>query len=225
MKNRIFTDQELKQMGRLTLDLIHEAIDNGDYKKAKGLSKRMYQEFMFMHDLYRDWVTALMTYIYENYGENALYESMKKAVATYLRTTVELHQKLDFRKRVETFVAGVRGHGQPIEITEDDEKIIVKGSSCPGKLLLESGKYGPPTNFAMIQTRHALTFQADDFPIYCCHAPIQEQLAIDWIGQPVYVSNPPSKMGREPCECYIYKNNTDIPETVYKRVDRQKFAL
>jgi len=222
MGNRIFTDQELKQMGRLTLDLIHEAIENGDLEKAKGLSKRMYQEFMFMHDLYRDWVAALMTYIYESYGENALNDSMRKAVATYLKTSVELHKSLDFRKRVEMFIAGVRGHGQPVEITEDDEKVIVKGNTCPGKSLLEGGKYGPPTNFAMIKNPSALTFQANDFPIYCCHAPVQEQLAIDWIGEPVYVSNPPDKMAKEPCQCCIYKDRKNIPERVYERVNRRK---
>jgi len=225
LKKKVFTDQELNEMGRLTLNLIHEAIDIGDLKKAKGLSKRMYQEFMFMHDLYRDWLTALMTYIYENHGENALYESMKKAVATYLKASVELHQRSDFRKRVEMLIAGVRGHGQPLEITEDDEKVIVKGTRCAGELLLESGKYGPPCNFAMLQKPHTLTFQTTDFPIYCCHAPIQEQLAIDWIGEPVYVSNPADKMAREACQCCIYKNRKDVPAKVYERVGRRKSVL
>ena len=222
MKKREFTDQELKEMGQLTLDLIKQAIESGELKKAQGLSKRMYQEFMFMHDLYRDWLTALMTYIYEKYGEDALHESMEKAVATYLKGSIELHQKAGFRKRVEMLIAGVRGHGQPFDVTEDDEKITVKGVHCTGELLLKSGKYGPPCNFKMIQKPHTLTFQTTDFPVYCCHAPIQEQLAIDLIGEPVYVSNPSDKMAQEPCQCCIYKDAKNVPAGVYERVGRKK---
>lgn len=222
MSNREFTDDELKEMGQLTVDLIKQAIDNGDLKKAKGLSKRMYQEFMFMHDLYRDWLTALMTYIYENHGEKALYESMRKAVSVYLAASLELHQKSNFRKRVEALVAGVRGHGQSFEITEDDEKVSMKGIRCPGQLLLESGKYDSPCNFIMLQNPHDMTFQTKDFPVYCVHAPIQEQVAIDLIGEPVYVSNPPDKMAKEPCLCCIYKDRKHVPEKVYERVGRHK---
>jgi len=222
MKRREFTDQELKEMGQLTLDLITQAIESGDLKKAKGLSKRMYQEFMFMHDLYRDWLTALMTHSYEVHGEEDLYLAMNKAVATYLRGSVEIKKKSGFRQYVEMLLAGVRGHGQPIEISEDDEKIVVKGAKCTGQVLLKNGSYGPPCNFTLIQNPHDLTFNMKDFPIYCCHAPIQEQLSIDWMGEPVYVSIPSEKMAAEPCQCLIYKNRKDVPEQVYTRVGRKK---
>ena len=79
--NRIFTDQELKEMGTRTLDLVHQAIDAGDKEKAKELATRMYQEFNFLHDGYMFWVTGLQTYIYKNYGIEAVEEAEREAAA------------------------------------------------------------------------------------------------------------------------------------------------
>ena len=39
-EQRIFTDQELKEMGARTLDLVLEAIDAGDKDKAKALASQ-----------------------------------------------------------------------------------------------------------------------------------------------------------------------------------------
>lgn len=222
MDNRFFTDDELKEMGESTLELLKQAIDNGDKEKAKGLSKRMSMEFQFMHDLYRNWVAALMSHIYENHGEDDLHLAMRKAVSAYLRGSAELHRKSDFRERVRLMVAGARGHCRPMEITEDDEKVCIKMKCCAGEMLLKNGFYGPPQNFTMIKTPHLLTFQMTDFPVYCCHAPVQEELAIEWIGEPVYVSMPAEKMALEGCRCYIYKDPEKIPAEVYERVGKKK---
>ena len=224
MTERVFTKKELEEMGRTTLDLITEAIDAGDKEKAKKLSKRMCSEFRFMHDLYRDWIASLMTYIYENHGEEDLCKAMKKAAEAYLKPMAEEYAKADFRRRVEMVVGGGRGHLQPQEVTEDDEKVCAKATPCgSGELLFKSGAYGPPRNFTMIQKPHVCTYGMTDFPIYCCHSPIHELLAIEWIGEPMFVAYPAEKgMAREGCLCCIYKDPKDIPEEVYKRIGLEK---
>ena len=42
---RVFTDKELEEMGKRTLDLLLEAIDSGDKERARNLAQRMYKEF------------------------------------------------------------------------------------------------------------------------------------------------------------------------------------
>ena len=78
-KNRVFTDEELKEMGALTLDLILEAISADDKDKAKELCNRMYQEFQFLHDAYMFWVSGLLTHIYRRYGVDALEQAEREA--------------------------------------------------------------------------------------------------------------------------------------------------
>ena len=54
MTNRVFTQEELEEMGKRTIDLLTEAIEAGDKERAKKLAGRMYREFSAMHDLYVD---------------------------------------------------------------------------------------------------------------------------------------------------------------------------
>ena len=83
--NRVFTDAELEEMGKRTVDLICEAVDAGDKEKAKKLAHRMYREFQSMHDLYRDWSTGLLSYIYDNYGDETLYEAMHHSCSVWYK--------------------------------------------------------------------------------------------------------------------------------------------
>jgi hypothetical protein len=78
-KKRIFTDKELKDMGTRTLDLVLEAIEAGDKAKAKELAQRMYKEFNFLHDGFMLWVTGLQSYIYKNYGIEAVEKAEREA--------------------------------------------------------------------------------------------------------------------------------------------------
>ena len=62
-----------------TRDLIDEAIDEGELEKAKRLNHRMYAEWLSMHDLYVNWVTSLLSYIYDHYGMKPLSEAIKQS--------------------------------------------------------------------------------------------------------------------------------------------------
>ena len=45
---------EISEMEKRTVDRIIEAIEAKDFDKAKKLTHRMYNEFLSMHDLYRN---------------------------------------------------------------------------------------------------------------------------------------------------------------------------
>lgn len=49
-EKRIFTDQELEEMGARTLDLLLTAIDAGDKEGAQARAWRMQKEFQYLHD-------------------------------------------------------------------------------------------------------------------------------------------------------------------------------
>ena len=125
MSERIFTDEELREMGTRTLDLVLEAIDAGDKEKAKALAKRMKEEFNFLHDGYFFWVTGLQTYIYKNYGIDAVEEAEREAHNIEAKVVFKPPEKTDIRSRVEHLASGLRGHMQPIEIVEDDKNILL----------------------------------------------------------------------------------------------------
>ena len=221
--DRVFTDEELEEMGRPTLDVLLEAIEAGDLDKAKESSNRMYSESLRFHDLACVWLAAFMSEVYENHGEEAFYRAMRRGVEAYFKSGAEKLNEADFRTRVQMRAAGFRSHLNPLRVVEDNEKVSMQMIPCgSGQRLLKMGCYGPSMNCTMMQSPHPMTYGMTDFPIYCTHAPIQEILAIEWFGAPVYITEAPDKMARESCWHHMYKDFRNVPDRYYDRVGKKK---
>jgi hypothetical protein len=222
-ENRVFSEQELREMEPLTLDSIIEAIDAGEKEKAKELTRRMYKESLSIHDSYVNVQAATHSYIYKTFGSEGLEKALRDTFKPIAEAAHRASADADIRTRVKTMVHVLRGHLRPLKLEEDDEKICITMQPCgSGQMLVEGGAYGPPRNYAMLNEPHPLTFGMADFPVYCCHDPILEILAMELSGYPRVVCYPPDKMGTAPCRFCIYKDPNNIPEEVYTRVGKEK---
>jgi len=220
---RIFTDGELEEMGTRTLDLVLKAIDAGDKGKAKELADRMYREFNRLHDGYMTWVTALLGFIYKNYGIEVLEQVEREAHTIEANLVFKPSGKTDFRSRVEGMVGGLRGHLQPITVKEDDEKVTITMKPCgSGERIIRMGGYEPEIGLVRVKEAHPITYGMKDFPIYCVHCPIMEMLDMERNGDfgSVHIVSDP--IGQEHCQFALYKNNADIPEGSYTRIGKKK---
>ena len=217
---RIFTDQELKEMGTRTLDLVLEAIDAGDKEKAKALAQRMYKEFNYLHDGYGFWVSGLQTFIYKNYGIEALEKAEREAHTTEAKVVFKPPEKKDIRSLVEHLAGGLRGHLQPISIKEDDEKITLTMQPCgSGERIVQNGGY--EAGLARVKDPHRITWGLKDFPIYCVHCPVMEMLDVENTGNfmAVHIVSEPIYQGS--CQFAFYKNPSEIPEEFYTRIGKR----
>ena len=204
--NRLFTEEELDALGQRTLDLLTAALEKGETATAKKLARRMYNEFSGMHDLYRDWVTHLLTFIGERYGDDILAEALQETVGGYTRRLAGNYAGKDLRSRIAILLAGFRGHLQPFEIEEDDEKLTVTPRPCgSGGRLIQDGGYQAPCNFLKIKNPQPMTFDRPDFPVYCAHCHFQNTTPLTEGGDPLFVTEPSEEPGRLPCRVYIYK--------------------
>jgi len=220
---RVFTEEELKEMGTPSLDLVMEAIDSGNKERAKELANRMKKEFNHLHDGYMVWVTGLLSYIYRNYGVDAVEEAEKEAHGIEGRTVFKPSGKTDFRSRVEEMAGGLRGHMQPVVIKEDDEKITLTMKPCgSGERLIQMGGYEPEFGLGKIKDPHPVTWGMKDFPLYCVHCPVMEMLSIENSGDMgvAHLVSEPKVFGE--CHFAVYKNPKDIPEEYYSRIGRKK---
>ncbi len=221
--NRVFTDEELKEMGTRTLDRILEAIDKNDKEKAKELANRMYKEFNHLHDGYMIWITGLLSYIYRNHGIDAVEEAEREAHTIEAKTVFKPSGKTDFRSRVEEMARGLRGHLQPITIEEDDEKVTLTMKPCgAGQRIIQMGGYDPEVGLARVKEPHRITWGMKDFPIYCVHSPVMEMLSIENTGNfgPVHFVS--DSMNMRSCHFALYKDSADIPEELYDRIGKNK---
>jgi len=221
--NRVFTDKELEEMGKRTLDLVLNAIDAGDREKAKELAHRMYTEFNFLHDGYFTWVTGLQTYIYQNMGVDALEEAERMAHTIESKIAFIPSGETEFRARVEDMVHGLRGHLQPITVAEDDEKVTITMKPCgSGERLIQKGGY--EQGLARVKEPHKITWGMKNFPIYCVHCPIMEALDIENAGDFLFCHFVSDPIGKEHCQFVFYKDPANIPEEFYTRIGKKKPA-
>jgi len=225
--SRIFTDDELREMGTRTLDLLLEAIDAGDGEKARRLAERMYGESALLHDGSMFWIAGLQTYIYKKLGMDALEEAERVAHTAEAKTVFSpLETPKDLRSMVEQLAGTLRGHLQPVKIEEDDEKICLAMQPCgSGARIIKKGGYAPEVGLVRIADPHPSTWGLKDFPIYCTHCPIMERMQVENLGSLGACRIFTEPVGSGDCKFVFYKNPADIPEEFYSRIGKKKPAL
>jgi hypothetical protein len=225
MQDRLFSQSEIEEMEKRTVDRLLAAIDAGDKEKAKKIGQRMYNEFLSMHDLYRNWTTAMLSEIGRRFGDEALEQIMTEGVKAWWLPNLEKLPKgpETLPQRVKMFVAGLRGHLQPMNIEEDEEKVVIQMRPCGsgGRLVLE-GKYEGPNAFLTVEKPQRMTYNRANFPVYCAHEPPMELVDIEKNGAPFVVVEPAAVLGKEHCSFIIYKDPSKVPAKYYERLGLKK---
>lgn len=225
MGERIFSEGEIAEMEERTIDRLLTAIDAGDTERAKRLATRMHNEALAMHDLYRDKAAALQSFIGVRFGDAVLQEALiESARAWWLPILARMPKGREgLKHRIKMYVAGLRGHLQPLAIREDDETVTIQMKPCGsgGRLILE-GKYEGPNALYTIRTPSMMTYHRDSFPAYCAHEAPMELLDIEVNGTPLMVVEPARSLGHEPCTFVLYKDPAKVPERYYVRLGLAK---
>jgi hypothetical protein len=233
MAERWFSDEELEQLSRPTMDRALEAIDAGDGEEAKRLCEEMKHESQFMHDLLVDGVAGLISFVKAKLGDEGVEEAWTYSLVRSWKRPVETIAATDRRQIARALAATWRAHSTSgvgpnpgaFEITEDDEKLTFRMNPCgSGQRLWRNRRYGPE-GFGVTDGAHDWSYGREGFPLYCTHcAFMNETLPIRWIGHPVYPSDPPEDFDRDPCTWYWYKDPADIPARHWERYGMSKPA-
>jgi hypothetical protein len=227
MAERILNQDEIAEMEKLNVDRVIEAIEADDPESAKKLARRMYNEFLSMHDLYRNWAAATLSFIGKRFGNQVLEEAMDAGVKSWWLPNLEKmpagEDAAALKGRVKMFVAGLRAHLMPIHIEEDDEKIVLQMRPCGsgGRLVLE-GKYEGPDALLTLEGKKLLTYGRENFPVYGAHEPIMELQDIKAHGTPFMVVEPAHELGKQHCNFIIYKDRKKVPAKYYERLGLKK---
>ena len=222
---KLFTDEELKDLGALTIDKLKEAADKGDAETVKALADKMYSQLAYLHDGYMCWISGLLTWIYENHGAEELEAAEVFAHTLEAKVAFLPAGEMSFKESVERHCDILKGHVyQQIDVSEDDEKVVVAVNPCgSGGRLIKMGAY--EKGFAAVKEKCPITWGRGDLPIYCCHCPIMEIMSLDNGGDISFIHpNVPTISGEGRCEYHMYKNPENIPEEYYARLGRKRPA-
>jgi hypothetical protein len=224
---RWFTDTELNDMSTPTMDRAIAALDAGDTDTARRLCEEMKHEWRFLHDLMVEGIAGLISYVQHAIGEDAVADAWRYGNERGWKDNVDSIDALPRREIVKALAATWRAHSTSgvgpkpgaFSVTEDDEKFTFTMNPCgSGQRLVRRGKYEGDAAFGTTNEAHDWSYGRKDFPLYCTHCAFMNEIQpIDWIGYPIYPSDPPGDFHRDPCTWYWYKDPADIPARHFER--------
>jgi hypothetical protein len=231
MAERWFTQDELHQMSRPTMDRAVEAIDRGDLDEARARCEEMKHEWRLLHDIMVEGMGGLISFIQDRLGDDGVAEAWQYGLERGWQGHVRAIAEVDRKLLVHALAANWRAHScsatgpQPgaFTVTEDDEKLTFQMNPCgSGQRLWRMGRYEGPNALGRTDEAHDWSYGRAGFPLYCTHCSfMNEILPTRWIGYPVYPSDPPEDFDRDPCTWYWYKDPADIPERHFARYGQE----
>jgi len=219
---KIFNEKELAELSKSRLTLAKNAIQRGDKEEAEKQVQALYDEFRVAHDLYRDWLTDILSEIGRQFGDQKLHEIMVKTVRNYLLPLGELFKK-GFKACVEATAAIWRAHFSSFELKEDEEKVTFFLNPCgSGGRQIQDGKYGPPLNLLRIEKPQIMTGQSKNCPVYCAHCISMTEVMLDEKMDFAYVVEVEDNKQDGRHLFHIYKDRSKIPEKIFQNLGRTK---
>jgi tRNA(Ile2) C34 agmatinyltransferase TiaS len=77
MGERWFSDEELQEMARPTMDRAIEALDRGDVETARALCEAMKHEWRSLHDLMVEGIAGLISFVQEKLGDDGVADAWR----------------------------------------------------------------------------------------------------------------------------------------------------
>jgi hypothetical protein len=230
---RVFTPEELAEFSKDCLALALEALERGDTETAKVWIRKQEETKHVIHDAYLHWVAALLSHIYDHWGEDEAVAAIRETVRGFslaiLDQKTRLIREQGMRGWIEEIVAVWRQHASHpgLTVEEDEEKFVFTLRPCgSGGRLIDMGAYEGPHAYRRLQKAGPHTWGEEGLPIYCAHCPwAHEILPLSAGGEGaqlwVHASPFPQKPG-DPCVHHVYKDPSRIPERYYERIARQR---
>ena len=87
MGERWFTDEEMAELSRPTMDRAIEALERGDAEQAKALCEEMKHEWRLLHDIMVDGLAGLISFVQERLGDEGVEEAWPHPVSARAAST------------------------------------------------------------------------------------------------------------------------------------------
>src|SRR2546423_11382146 len=89
MGERWFSEDELEQMSRPTMDRAIDALDRGDVDEARELCEEMKHEWRYLHDLMVEGIGGLISFVPERLGDEGVADARDFGQGRGLRPAVD----------------------------------------------------------------------------------------------------------------------------------------
>lgn len=161
-------------------------------------------------DLYRDWISALLSDLYRRHGVDELEEAHRRVGADTMR---HLTAAVDgpFKDQAAGFVRLLTAHFSEVELHEDEDKLTIVQDPCGtcGRQVAQ-GRHRPPVDLAVVTEDHLSTWGRGTTTVYRTHVPVWHvSVATEVLGAPWPVNQCPHGEVAGPCTILLYKDPSD----------------
>lgn len=182
----------------------------------------------FAHDRHLHLVAGWIGFAVDELGEGELGwlwgELEADGIAAYARyDRSRTPWSESFAFLVQCAIEGMHGHlGGPrglgeVSVEDHGDRVQLTFSPCGS-----GGRIRADERFGVTTERHDWAWNEVGVCHYCVHCCVLQQLsAIDNLGYPARVIDPPLKPG-DACSWTVYRDPDDVPESAYRRVGRRK---
>jgi len=222
--DRVLSEAEIARMELPLWEQAKRAIDAGDDETAKTLIDRAVVQWAGLKDYSINWITSLLTFVAEEMGEDAVERALRAAGETFVRPRRDTGTEwgaLPAAQRAKVIARSMLGNMGTVEVSEDDDKIVLAFRCGSGGKLIDDAKYEGEHAYATLRERAGRTFMRDELPVYCAHCSVNNEIQpVEWGATPTSIEHPPERPG-EPCVHHIYKDTDAMPAEVYVRIGMQ----
>lgn len=158
-----------------------EAIKAGRTEEAIKFVKELAEDSHPVHDRMSEWSNALLTYIGDKLGEEAVLDATRRLMNEIYSDRFEQLRKLSHEEIVQWNVRSARTHFSKFYVEEDDEKTALVITNCgAGGRLMKEGKYDIsdryPINWGTTKKAYPWSYNTVGMPWYCVHMYVWEEI-------------------------------------------------
>ena len=221
MADRMLSDAEIARMETPLWEQAKAAIDAGDLDGAKDLVDRAVTQWAALKDYSINWITSLLTFVADELGEEAVERALRTTGEEFVRPrrdTGTAWSELPASARAKVIARSMLGNMGAVEVSEDDEKIVLSFRCGSGGKLIDDGRYEGEHAYATLREPAGRTFSRDELWVYCAHCSVNNEIQpVEWGEAPTSIEFPPERRG-EPCVHHVYKDVNAIPAEAYERI-------
>jgi hypothetical protein len=223
MTDRMLGDDEIARMATPLWEQARAAYHDGRADDGDRLLDAAAQQWGALKDYSINWITSLLTFVGEELGEEAVERALRKTGEEFVRPRRDTGTdwgSLPASARAKVIARAMVANMGAVEVTEDDEKIVLAFRCGTGGKLIDDGRYEGEHAYLTLREQSGRTFMRDELPVYCAHCSVNNEIQpIEWGGAPTSIEHPPEHKG-EPCVHHIYKDVHAIPPEAYERIDK-----
>ena len=166
-------------------------------------------------------ITSLLSFIADELGEEAVERALRSTGERFIRgrrdTGVDWGE-LPASARAKVVARAMLGNFGEVDVSEDDEKVVLSIRCGTGGRLVEEGRYEGDDAYVTLRERAPRTFMLDALPVYCAHCSINNEIQpIEWGGVPISIEHPVVAPDTR-CVHHIYKDVRAVPAEDYERL-------